>query len=130
MCPSVMQEFKVNWAEFQSLCLQKLTIIPVSSTDIYQFTSILSTIADNYIHKSSGKSNVRGNRWFNNDCKKTITKRIENLRYFKRDPTSSNLDALKISRAQTLPTVCQTRKYFWRNYVFLSNNPAGVTFAA
>ncbi|WP_143558037.1 hypothetical protein [Solemya velum gill symbiont] len=46
----------------------------------------------------------------------------ERLTHFKQEPTSSNLGAFKISRAQACRTVRQTRKNSWRDYVSRLNN--------
>ncbi|WP_144077945.1 hypothetical protein, partial [Solemya velum gill symbiont] len=113
---------KANWTQFESMCLEKLTTIPISSTAIEDYTSILLTIADDSIPKTSGKSIARRNPWFNDDCKKAIAKRKRNLRHFQQEPTSSNLGAFKISRAQARRTIRQTRKNSWRDYVSRLNN--------
>ncbi|OOZ70794.1 hypothetical protein BOW49_13365, partial [Solemya velum gill symbiont] len=47
---------KANWTQFESLCLEKLTKTSVNSTTIDDYTSILLTIADDSIPKTSGKS--------------------------------------------------------------------------
>ncbi|WP_143556404.1 hypothetical protein [Solemya velum gill symbiont] len=104
------------------MCLEKLTKIPISSTVIDDYTSILLTIADDSIPKTSGKSIARRNPWFNDDCKEAIAKRKKDLRHFKQQPTSSNLGAFKISQAQARRTVRQTRKNSWRDYVSRLNN--------
>ncbi|WP_143556280.1 hypothetical protein [Solemya velum gill symbiont] len=113
---------KANWALFESMCLEKLTKIPINSTAIDDYTSIRLTIADGSIPKTSGKSIAWGNPWFNDDCKEVIAKRKRDLRHFKQEPTSANLGAFQISRAQARRTVCQTRKNSWRDYVSRLNN--------
>ncbi|WP_143557734.1 hypothetical protein [Solemya velum gill symbiont] len=113
---------KANWALFESMCLEKLTKIPINSTAIDDYTSIRLTIADGSIPKTSGKSIAWGNPWFNDDCKEVIAQRKRDLRHFKQEPTSANLGAFQISRAQARRTVCQTRKNSWRDYVSRLNN--------
>ncbi|OOY71902.1 hypothetical protein, partial [Solemya velum gill symbiont] len=93
--PPKWKMFKANWTQFESLCLEKLTTIPISSTAIEDYTSILLTIADDSIPKTSGKSIARRNLRFNDDCKEAIAKRKRDLRHFKQEPTSSNLGAFK-----------------------------------
>ncbi|OOY96237.1 hypothetical protein BOW19_11605 [Solemya velum gill symbiont] len=77
---------KANWTKFESLCLVKLTTIPISRT------AILPTIADDSITKTSGKSIARGNPWSNDDCKEANANCKRDLRHFKHEPTSFNLD--------------------------------------
>ncbi|OOY59120.1 hypothetical protein BOW04_12345 [Solemya velum gill symbiont] len=118
--PQKWKRSKANWTRFELLFLEKLTKIPINSTAIDDYTSILLTIADDSIPKTSGKSIAQRNPWFNDDCKEAIAKRKRDLRHFKQEPTSSNLGAFKISRAQARRTVRQT----------LLLNPSGVPFAA
>ncbi|WP_143556202.1 hypothetical protein [Solemya velum gill symbiont] len=106
---------KANWTQFESLYLEKLTKIPISSTAIDDYTSILLTIAGNSIPQNLWQFIARRNPWFND--KEAIAKRKRDLRHFKQEPTSSNLDAFKISRARARRTVRQTRKNSWRDYV-------------
>ncbi|OOZ11790.1 hypothetical protein BOW27_11975 [Solemya velum gill symbiont] len=72
---------KVNWTKFESLCLAKLTTSPTSSTAIEDYTSIILTIADDSIPKTSGKSIARRNPWFNDDCKEAIAKYKSDLHH-------------------------------------------------
>ncbi|OOY58438.1 hypothetical protein BOW02_12425 [Solemya velum gill symbiont] len=90
---------KANWTKFEALCLEMLTSFPFGSTVIDEFTSNILTIAEDCILKTSDKSIARKNLWFNDDCKEVMAERKRDLRNFKHEPISSNLDAFKISRA-------------------------------
>ncbi|WP_245828671.1 endonuclease/exonuclease/phosphatase family protein [Solemya elarraichensis gill symbiont] len=113
---------KADWTHFESLCLEKLTTLPINDTAIDDFTTTISYIADQCIPKTSGKSIARRNPWFNDGCKEAIAKRKRDLRHFKHEPTSNNLDTFKISRAKARRTVRQARKNSWRDYVSRLNH--------
>ncbi len=118
---------KANWGMFNFECTSKITPDAFSNSDdpIADFSHILLEIADKYIPKTS--TNPKRNRpWFDDDCKKSIKERRAAVRKFTNQPTSENLEHVKIFRAKARRTIRRAKKKSWQSYVSKLNSRTSV----
>lgn len=118
---------KANWKLFASLCDGRFTPGEFVNVDdpINKFSSMLLDIAEECIPKTS-TSLKRNNPWFNEDCKKSTRERRAAIRRFQINPTSENLESMKIFRAKARRTVRQAKKKSWQSYVSKLNSRSSV----
>ena len=118
---------KANWELFASFCNEKFVPGEFEDIDdpINKFSSILLDIAEKAIPKTS-TSLKRSNPWFNEDCKESIKERRASVRKFQVNPTSENLENMKIFRAKARRTVRRAKKKSWQSYVSKLNSRSSV----
>ena len=118
---------KADWGMFTYLCNSKLT--PENFQDIEDpietFSSTLLSIAEECIPKTSTNSK-RSVPWFDDDCKNAIKERRAAVRKFSINPTSENLQFVKIFRAKARRTVRQAKKKSWESYVSKLNSRTSI----
>ena len=110
---------KADWGTFTALCLEKL-INPTFTYNIdplITFTTILISIADETIPKTSTIPTKPHLPWNNIECKEAIKARKKAERKFNRQPTSDNLSKVRIFRAKARRTIKEIKRTSWREFV-------------
>jgi hypothetical protein len=115
---------KANWPSYSSLCLEKLTALPITpDTDpIAQFTDTLLSIAEETIPKTSTLPSKPHLPWNAPDCKAAVSARKKAVRHFNSIPTQANLDQVCCLRAKARRIINVTRRTSWRDYVSKLNS--------
>ena len=110
---------KANWSLFQTQCNNSLTeTTPIGNQDsMLFFTNTLISIANNSIPKTSTKNTKFNKPWINDDCKRAINERKSALHNLRRHPTITNLETLRIKRAQARRTIRTAKKSSWQSFV-------------
>ena len=118
---------KANWEKFELLCDTRITSNITHNNDpILEFTSILYSIAEECIPKSSCNPKHQPKPWYNDECKEAIKKRKSALRRFKNHPNSENLENVRIFRAKARRSIKSAKKTSWRKYVSKLNSRTSV----
>ena len=114
---------RANWDLFNTLCSQQITPSAFENVDnpVELFTNTIHTIASKSIPKTTTKSK-RHRPWFDENCKRAIRRRRAALKKFNINPTTANLDNIKILRAQTRKTIRQAKRTSWQKYVSKLNS--------
>ena len=80
-----------------------------------QFTDLLIQAADKTIRKTRFSKKIPKVQWFNDSCKKAIEERKKAQRKFFSNPTLSNIQNLKLLRANARH-VKQQKRNSWRHF--------------
>ena len=129
--PSVQQRLKLhkaNWEHFRIHCKQTIHLSAFEDCEnpAELFTSLLYFAAVKSIPQTSTNPKHPNKPWFNDDCKKAISKRRSVLRQFNLRPTQENLSKFKIARAKARRTIKQSKRASWRQYVSGVNSRSSV----
>ena len=115
---------KADWAFFETLCKSRLNNETIfdAVNPIQHFTSILISIADESIPKSSPNSKKPQKPWVTKECKEAIKQRREALKRFNTRPTPENLNKYRIARAKTRRTIKECKRASWKKFVSSINS--------
>ena len=115
---------KADWDLFQSLCSTELLPSIFEDTDdpISEFTSIVHSIAERSIPKTSTIPKRFNKPWFTDECKEAIKARKHMLNLFNSSPTLENLNRFRIFRAKARRAIKESKRTTWRNYVSKLNS--------
>jgi len=79
------------------------------------------SIANNSIPKTSIKNTKPNKTWINDECKRAVKERKSALHDLRCHPIITNLETLRIKRAQARRTIRTTKKSSWRSFVTKMN---------
>jgi len=119
---------KADWLEFQSMCndqLQQDNFVDVDDP-VRIFTSILHSIAEATIPKTSSKPKRFNKPWHDAKTKAAIKDRKRALRLFNSRPTADNLNNYRITRAKARRTIRGNKRDSWRKYVSKLNSRSSI----
>ena len=112
-----------NWDLFGALCTGEL--VPEgfgeSSGPISDFASSLVEVSRECIPRAS-TGPAGGDPWCNDDCEEAVEQRKRALSGFKRSPSSSSLDDVKVFGARARGTVELSKRGSWRSCVSKINH--------
>ena len=93
---------KADWSEFRTLCESQLTSETVvgMKDEEETFTSILHTIAEKTIPKTSAVPRKLNKPWWTEECQEVYNNRKKALNNFKKHPTTEKLNIYKIKHAR------------------------------
>lgn len=108
-----------DWNQFSTSWMMELQedLLLQADDPIDEFTSVLLSIADRTIPKTTIKAQTARKPWFNDDCKVAIANRKKSIKQFIRHPSQTSLDNLRISRAKARRTIRQSKRDSWRMFV-------------
>ena len=109
-----------NWDQFRALGEIYLTPerFHAVSDPALAFSSILKSIMDSCMPKSSGKNCKRRlNGWFTNACKIAVKARKNALRRFVREPSTTNLIIYKRKRAEAQKAIRKAKRQSWCAFI-------------
>ena len=115
---------KADWSEFRTLCESQLTPETVvgMKDEEETFTSILHTIAEKTIPKTSAVPRKLNKPWWTEECQEVYNNRKKALNNFKKHPTTEKLNIYKIEHARARRVFRESMKNTWRNYVSKLND--------
>ena len=110
---------KADWTSFSSQCQEQLTNLSYNNEmhPIDTFTNALISIADNTIPKTSTSPAKPHLPWDDQECKDARKDRKKAERKFNRQPTTQNLENVRIARAKARRITNHKRRDSWKNYV-------------
>ena len=86
------------------------------------FTSILHTIAEKTIPKTSAVPRKLNKPWWTEECQEVYNNRKKALNNFKKHPTTEKLNIYKIEHTRARGVFRESMKNTWRNYVSKLND--------
>ena len=112
------------WSEFRTLCESQLTPETVvgMKDEEETFTSILHTIAEKTIPKTSAVPRKLNKPWWTEECQEVYNNRKKALNNFKKHPTTEKLNIYKIEHARARRVFRDSMKNTWRNYASKLND--------
>ena len=119
---------KADWNSFQALCASKITSGCFDDVEdpIDTFSSLLHSIADETIPKTSANPKRPNKPWFDEDCKQAIKQRKSALNKFDLRPTSDNLNNFLVFRAKARRTIKLSKRKSWQTYVSKLNSRSSI----
>ncbi|VDH91441.1 Hypothetical predicted protein [Mytilus galloprovincialis] len=81
---------------------------------IFTFNTVLTSIADRTIPKTSANPKHPSEPWFDDACDQAIGDRKKSERRFNQQPTTENLNNFRIFRAKARRTCRQARRTSWK----------------
>ncbi|CAC5370120.1 unnamed protein product [Mytilus coruscus] len=84
---------------------------------ILTFNTVLTSIADRTIPKTSANPKHPSKPWFDDACDQAIDDRKQSERRFYQHPTSENLSNFRIFRAKARRTCRQARRTSWKTFI-------------
>ena len=113
---------------FRHFVLVKLhpNVLMMLEDPIDTFSSLLHSIADKTIPKTSANPKRPNKPWFDNDCKQGIKQRKSALNKFDLRPTSDNLNNFLVFRAKARRTIKLSKRKSWQTYVSKLNSRSSI----
>ena len=110
---------KADWSLFENLCQAELQskMFETVQDPILTFNTVLTSIADRTIPKTSANPKHPSKPWFDDACDQAIGDRKKSERRFSQQPTTENLSNFRIFRAKARRTCRQARRTSWKKIV-------------
>lgn len=110
---------KADWSLFENLCQAELQskMFETVHDPILTFNTVLTSIADRTIPKTSANPKHPSKPWFDDACDQAIGDRKKSERRFNQQPTTENLSNFRIFRAKARRTCRQARRTSWKKFV-------------
>lgn len=110
---------KADWSLFENLCQAELQskMFETVQDPILTFNTVLTSIADRTIPKTSANPKHPSKPWFDDACDQAIGDRKKSERRFNQQPTTENLSNFRVFRAKARRTCRQARRTSWKKFV-------------
>ena len=123
---------KADWSEFRTFCESQLTPETLVGMKYEEetVTSILHTIAEKTIPKTSAVPRKLNKPWWTEECQEVYNNRKKALNNVKKHPTTEKLNIYKREHARARTVFRESMKNSWKNHVSKLNdrNPINKTW--
>ncbi|GBM39722.1 hypothetical protein AVEN_33294-1 [Araneus ventricosus] len=108
-----------NWAKFARLAAITTHMVENSSIDeaVYAVTRVMNDAANSAIPKAHNSGRKQNKPWWNQDCRMALNRQDKAWSIFRRYPTTSNLIAFKMARAEFRRIRRRSERASWINYI-------------
>ncbi|GBN86945.1 hypothetical protein AVEN_168612-1 [Araneus ventricosus] len=108
-----------NWTKFARLAAITTHMVENSSIDeaVYAVTRVMNDAANSAIPKAHNSGRKQNKPWWNQDCRMALNRQDKAWSIFRRYPTTSNLIAFKMARAEFRRIRRRSERASWINYI-------------
>ncbi|GBN22722.1 hypothetical protein AVEN_68056-1 [Araneus ventricosus] len=108
-----------NWTKFARLSAITTNMIENSSINeaVYAITKVMNDAANAAIPKTHNSGRKQNKPWWNQDCQMALNRQDKAWSIFRRYPTTSNLTAFKMARAEFRRIRRRSERASWINYI-------------